>query len=85
MCTRFSHSSHALLGASLATVFDAVTSNTAIALPIKQLVQLCKERGVPVLIDAAHALGQQDCDLQGLGADYWVCVQVQAKLCIFCA
>eukprot|EP00201_Polytomella_parva_P012696 CAMPEP_0175059016 /NCGR_PEP_ID=MMETSP0052_2-20121109/12189_1 /TAXON_ID=51329 ORGANISM="Polytomella parva, Strain SAG 63-3" /NCGR_SAMPLE_ID=MMETSP0052_2 /ASSEMBLY_ACC=CAM_ASM_000194 /LENGTH=394 /DNA_ID=CAMNT_0016324501 /DNA_START=586 /DNA_END=1770 /DNA_ORIENTATION=- len=39
-------------------VFDAVTSNTAVRLPLHRLVQLCKERNVPVLIDAAHALGQ---------------------------
>ncbi|WIA22809.1 hypothetical protein OEZ86_009760 [Tetradesmus obliquus] len=53
-------------------VFDAVTSNTALVLPIKQLVQLCKDRGVPVLIDGAHALGMLPLDLQQLDPDFFV-------------
>ncbi|KAL4426688.1 hypothetical protein ABPG77_004744 [Micractinium sp. CCAP 211/92] len=53
-------------------VFDAVTSNTAIVLPIGQLVELCHSRGVEVLVDGAHALGMLPLDLQQLGADYFV-------------
>ncbi|GAX74265.1 hypothetical protein CEUSTIGMA_g1714.t1 [Chlamydomonas eustigma] len=53
-------------------VFDAVTSNTALVLPMKQLVELCKSRGIPVLIDAAHAPGQLPVDLHELNADYYV-------------
>ncbi|KAL4425559.1 hypothetical protein ABPG75_009575 [Micractinium tetrahymenae] len=53
-------------------VFDAVTSNTAILLPICQLVELCQSRGIEVLIDGAHALGMLPLDLQHLGADYFV-------------
>ncbi|EFN57782.1 hypothetical protein CHLNCDRAFT_21267, partial [Chlorella variabilis] len=53
-------------------VFDAVTSNTAIRLPIQQLVQLCHSRGVEVLVDGAHALGMLPLDLHALAADYFV-------------
>eukprot|EP00200_Dunaliella_tertiolecta_P004798 CAMPEP_0202339480 /NCGR_PEP_ID=MMETSP1126-20121109/1324_1 /ASSEMBLY_ACC=CAM_ASM_000457 /TAXON_ID=3047 /ORGANISM="Dunaliella tertiolecta, Strain CCMP1320" /LENGTH=445 /DNA_ID=CAMNT_0048930037 /DNA_START=110 /DNA_END=1447 /DNA_ORIENTATION=- len=53
-------------------VFDAVTSNTALVLPIQQLVQLCRSRGILVLIDAAHALGQLVIDLESLDADFYV-------------
>jgi len=56
-------------------VFDAVTSNTAFALPVAQLARLCKARcpGVRVLIDAAHALGSPlPLDVPSLGVDFWV-------------
>ncbi|KAF8066328.1 CPK24 [Scenedesmus sp. PABB004] len=58
-------------GARLA-VFDAVTSNTALVLPLPELVALCRSRGVPVLVDGAHALGMLPLDLAALGADYFV-------------
>ncbi|GIL54670.1 hypothetical protein Vafri_10411 [Volvox africanus] len=45
-------------------VFDSVTSNTALVLPVSELTRLCKSRGVQVLIDGAHALGQLHLDLQ---------------------
>ena len=56
-------------------VFDAVTSNTAFALPVAQLARLCKARcpGIRVLIDAAHALGSPlPLDVPSLGVDFWV-------------
>ncbi|EFJ40706.1 hypothetical protein VOLCADRAFT_119903 [Volvox carteri f. nagariensis] len=48
-------------------VFDSVTSNTALVLPVRQLIQLCKSRGVQVLIDGAHAVGQLHIDLRNGG------------------
>lgn len=56
-------------------VFDAVTSNTAVALPLTQLIALCKRRGIAVLIDGAHALGQLPLDMTSLeaaGVHYYV-------------
>ncbi|KAK9829074.1 hypothetical protein WJX72_003762 [[Myrmecia] bisecta] len=53
-------------------IFDAVTSNTAVLLPLPDLIALCKARGVLVLIDGAHALGMLDVDLNLLGADFFV-------------
>ena len=40
--------------------------------PIHGLVYCLVHRGIPVLIDAAHALGQLPVDLQALGADFYV-------------
>lgn len=53
-------------------IFDHVTSNTAIVLPVARLVALCRARGIPVLIDGAHALGALDLHLDALGADWYV-------------
>ncbi|KAL6763735.1 CG12264-like protein [Haematococcus lacustris] len=53
-------------------VFDSITSNTALVLPVKELVALCRARGVQVLVDAAHSLMQQEVDLDALDADFYV-------------
>ncbi len=52
-------------------VLDHVTSATAMLLPIGPAVALCRQRGVPVLIDGAHALGMLPLDLPALGADWY--------------
>eukprot|EP00743_Colponemidia_sp_Colp-15_P007416 GILK01008013.1.p1 GENE.GILK01008013.1~~GILK01008013.1.p1 ORF type:complete len:451 (-),score=45.37 GILK01008013.1:113-1465(-) len=52
-------------------IFDHITSNTAMKLPVKRLVDLCHSRSVPVLIDGAHALFSVDLNLAELGADFY--------------
>ncbi|KAG2497474.1 hypothetical protein HYH03_004628 [Edaphochlamys debaryana] len=49
-------------GTTLA-VFDSVTSNTALRLPVRELTRLARSRGCQVLVDGAHALGQLHLDL----------------------
>lgn len=53
-------------------VVDWVTSNTALKLPVERIAAACKQRGVPLLVDAAHALGPIAIDLTALGADFVV-------------
>jgi isopenicillin-N epimerase len=53
-------------------VIDHVTSPTAAVLPVEDLVALARRRGVPVLIDGAHAAGMLDLDIQAPGADWYV-------------
>ena len=40
-------------------VFDDITSNHALALPVAQLCSLCEERGVLSVVDAAHGVGSR--------------------------
>jgi isopenicillin-N epimerase len=52
-------------------VIDVVTSATAVRLPFEEVVRGCRARGVPCLVDAAHAPGQLPVDLRALDPDYW--------------
>lgn len=52
-------------------VVDHISSSTAKLFPVEGIVKALKERGVKVLIDAAHAPGAVDVKLDALGADYW--------------
>ncbi len=52
-------------------VLDHVTAPSAIVFPVKELVQICHDRKVPVIIDGAHAPGMLDLDLEDIGADYY--------------
>ena len=53
-------------------VFDHITSAGAVVLPIREMAALCRERGVPVAIDGAHAPGQIALDVPALGVDWYV-------------
>ena len=61
-------------------LIDTVTSPTGLVLPVERVVRFARERGIRVLVDAAHAAGMVDVDLAALGADYvtgnfhkWIC------------
>lgn len=52
-------------------IIDHISSATAKLFPIEPLVRELRTRGVKILIDAAHAPGAVDVNLEALGADYW--------------
>ena len=52
--------------------FDHITSAGAAVLPIGEMAALCREHGVPVAIDGAHAPGQLALDVPALGVDWYV-------------
>jgi len=53
-------------------IIDQITSATARRFPVERLVPALQERGVTVLVDAAHVPGCLAVDLEALGADFWV-------------
>lgn len=53
-------------------VIDHITSPTASVLPVAEIQALARRRGIPVLIDGAHAPGQLALDLRALDPDFYV-------------
>ncbi|MEM9429059.1 MAG: aminotransferase class V-fold PLP-dependent enzyme [Pseudomonadota bacterium] len=51
---------------------DHVASISAVKLPVAEIAAAARSRGVPVLIDGAHAPGMVELDIPALGADWYV-------------
>ncbi|NBO38109.1 aminotransferase class V-fold PLP-dependent enzyme [bacterium] len=61
-------------------ICDHMTSPTALILPVRKIVQMARVKGIPILVDGAHAPGLVALDLQQIDADFytgnlhkWVC------------
>ena len=52
-------------------LLDHVASPTALIFPVQEIVRLVESRGVPVLVDGAHASGMLPLNLRDLGASYY--------------
>ncbi|MCZ8122280.1 MAG: aminotransferase class V-fold PLP-dependent enzyme [Magnetospirillum sp.] len=53
-------------------VVDHITSPTATVFPVAKIQALGRKRGIPVLIDGAHAPGQLALDLAALAPDFYI-------------
>ncbi len=68
-------------------IIDHVTSPTALLLPVEQIIDLCNEQGIDVLVDGAHGPGMLDLDVEALNPTYytgnlhkWVCAPSGAAM-----
>ena len=61
----------ALTAKTKLVVVDHVTAQTALVLPVAAIAAECRRRGVPVLVDGAHAPGSRPVDIASLGVDWY--------------
>jgi len=51
---------------------DHISSFPTCVLPIKELISLCHQYSVPVMVDGAHVLGNIPLDLNDINPDYYI-------------
>jgi isopenicillin-N epimerase len=52
-------------------IVDHITTGSALIMPVAQIADRCRKRGVAVLVDAAHAPGAIPVDIPSLGVDWY--------------
>lgn len=60
----------ALEGKPKAAIFTHVSNVFGYILPVEELAGLCRERGIPFIVDAAQSAGTLPVSLSGWGADF---------------
>lgn len=59
----------------IVAVIDSIVSNPGVHLPWKEMVAICRERGILTVIDAAHSVGQEpNINLKEADPDFWISV-----------
>ncbi len=62
----------ALRPSTRAIFIDHVTSRSALVMPVAEIAELARARGLPLFVDGAHAPGMVDIDVEAIGADWYV-------------
>lgn len=70
--TILEHIENAILPNTTLALIDFISSATAIIFPIREIIQLLHSKNIKVIIDAAHAPGMVDFNLDDLDADYFI-------------
>jgi isopenicillin-N epimerase len=52
-------------------LLDHITSPTALVVPLERIVPALRRRGIRVIVDGAHAIGQIALDVPAVGADWY--------------
>src|SRR5215467_4706530 len=52
-------------------IIDHITSGTALIMPVAEIAERCRKRGVAVLVDGAHAPGAISVNIPSLGVDWY--------------
>lgn len=52
-------------------IIDHITSQTALVLPVREIIERCHAKGALVLVDAAHSPGAIHVDIESYGADWY--------------
>ncbi|XP_070043126.1 LOW QUALITY PROTEIN: probable L-cysteine desulfhydrase, chloroplastic [Nicotiana tomentosiformis] len=53
-------------------VIDHITSMPSVVIPVKELVEMCRNEGVDIIfVDGAHAIGNVEVDVGDIGADFY--------------
>ena len=53
-------------------VVDHISCCSAIMMPVADIIDICRHRGVLVVVDGAHGAGQLPLSLEDLGADFYL-------------
>jgi selenocysteine lyase/cysteine desulfurase len=63
--------SKALTANTRIVAFSHITTATGLVLPVKEICQVARKRGILTHVDGAHAMGQVPLDLHDLGCDFY--------------
>jgi isopenicillin-N epimerase len=61
-----------LPGGTRLAIVDHISSDTGMLLPIESNAAICRDRGVLLLVDGAHAPGSIHLDIEQIGADIYI-------------
>lgn len=59
-------------GRTRLVIVDLITSSTARLVPVAQIAEALRDKGIPLLVDGAHGPGSVPLDVSALGVDFFV-------------